>query len=101
MGFEYLTCGVCGEFHSPAVSTCLSAKASALTALRKEIEAVKVIYENRIQTAEGKLKEIAAIIRTIDASAEKLEGADGFVEGYKVHLKTGWWHKLLALIGGT
>lgn len=97
---DYLVCGVCQELHSPRVSTCLQAKADALAVLRKDIEIQRTVYEAKVAAAEIKLKEIAAIIRTIDASATKREGADGFVEGYSIELKTGWWHKLLALIGG-
>lgn len=45
-----------------------------------------------------KMNEIRRIVMTIDAEADKQAGADGFIEGYTVKLKTGWWHKLLGMI---
>jgi hypothetical protein len=87
---DYLVCGVCQEFHSPRVSTCLQAKSDALAVARKNAEVTAAVYEARIKVEQDRLKEIAAIIRTIDASATKREGADGFVEGYSIELKTGW-----------
>ena len=50
------------------------------------------------QTILHALEDTQLQIERMDASAEKIEGADGFIEGYK--FKTGAWHSLLGSVRG-